>query len=50
MSLSELDCISLFWPVLTSEKDFHISACIDTAMPYYHIVSNEADITQIKTS
>jgi hypothetical protein len=45
-ALATLDCISLFWPVLTSQKDFYISACIHTAMPYYHLVSNEAGKTK----
>jgi hypothetical protein len=27
-------------------KRFHISACINTAMPYHPLVSNEADITK----
>lgn len=40
-ALVPLDCISLFWPALTSKKDFYISACTHTALPYHRNVMSE---------
>ncbi len=48
--LPPVDLHAIVLARLDPRKRFSLSACIDTAMPYYSNVSNEADVTKIKTS